>query len=172
MIDSSLGEPYARYAAVARFMLDTLSIKCLDSSFDVYVRDMTNTSWDGPAAGGGRCCLSLCFCTWCFFSHFSALTQVVTFTRDKNGHRLCGVWKFPLLLEQHGVSFITERTQMRTTSSMWGCWWIKVVRVCSQGGSGSTRPAQNLDSTRVLIHPTSRSPASLLCAYSKHHLFS
>ncbi|XP_003968827.2 thymus-specific serine protease [Takifugu rubripes] len=54
MRDGSVGEPYARYAAVARFMLDTLSIKCLDSSFDAYVRDMTNTSWDGPAAGGGR----------------------------------------------------------------------------------------------------------------------
>lgn len=58
MRDGSLAEPYARYAAVARFMLDTLSIKCLDASFDAYVRDMTNTSWDGPAAGGGRCCLS------------------------------------------------------------------------------------------------------------------
>lgn len=111
------------------------------------------------------------------FPHFSAVTQMVTFifTRDKNRHRLCGVWKFPLLLEhleQHGVSFITERTQMRTTSSMWVCWWVKVVRVCSQGGSGSTRPARNLDSSRVLIHPTSRSPASLLCVYSKPHLFS
>lgn len=111
-----------------------------------------------------------------FFPGCSAVTQVVAlFTRAKNGHRLCGVGKFPLLrehLEQHGVTFITERTQMRTTSSTWGCWWIKVVRVCSQGGSGSTRPAQNLDSTRALIHPTSRSAASLLCVYSKHHLFS
>ncbi|CAG06389.1 unnamed protein product [Tetraodon nigroviridis] len=54
MRDSSLGAPYARYAAVARLMLDTVSMKCLDSSFDAYVRDMTNSSWDGPAAGGGR----------------------------------------------------------------------------------------------------------------------
>lgn len=44
--------------------------------------------------------------------------------------------------------------------------------MCSQGGSGSTRPAPNLDSSRVLIHPTSHSPASLLCEYSKHRLFS
>lgn len=58
MRDGMMAEAYARYAAVARFMLDTLSIKCLDASFDAYVRDMTNTSWDGPAAGGGRCCLS------------------------------------------------------------------------------------------------------------------
>lgn len=86
MRDGSLGAPYARYAAVARLMLDTLSIKCLDSSFDAYVRDMTNTSWDGPAAGGGRCCLS------CGLGVFP-IRQVVTFifTRDKNGHRLCGV---------------------------------------------------------------------------------
>lgn len=58
MRDGSLGgEPYARYAAVARFMLDTFSMRCLDSSYDAYVRDMTNTSWEGPAAGGGGCCL-------------------------------------------------------------------------------------------------------------------
>lgn len=76
MRDSSLGDPYARYAAVARFMLETVSMKCLDSSFDAYVRDMTNTSWDGPAAGGGGCCLLLCLCTWCF-SHISVVGQLV-----------------------------------------------------------------------------------------------
>lgn len=54
MGDASLGEPYARYAAVARLLMDTFSIKCLDASFSNYLRDMTNTSWDGPAAGGGR----------------------------------------------------------------------------------------------------------------------
>lgn len=54
MSDASLGDPYARYAAVARLMMDTFSTKCLDASFSTYVKDMTNTSWDGPAAGGGR----------------------------------------------------------------------------------------------------------------------
>uniref|UniRef100_A0A672I0S3 Thymus-specific serine protease-like n=1 Tax=Salarias fasciatus TaxID=181472 RepID=A0A672I0S3_SALFA len=54
MGDRSLGDPYARYAAVARLMMDTFSMKCLDASFSNYVRDMTNTSWDGTAAGGGR----------------------------------------------------------------------------------------------------------------------
>lgn len=53
MGDTSLGEPYNRYAAVARLMMETFSLKCLDASFNNYVRDMTNTSWDGPAAGGG-----------------------------------------------------------------------------------------------------------------------
>lgn len=53
MGDASLGEPYARYAAVARLMMDTFSMKCLDANFSTYLRDMTNTSWDGPAAGGG-----------------------------------------------------------------------------------------------------------------------
>lgn len=55
MGDTSLGDPYARYAAVARLMMDTFSMKCLDASFQNYTRDMTNTSWDGPAAGGGEC---------------------------------------------------------------------------------------------------------------------
>nr|XP_019950417.1 PREDICTED: thymus-specific serine protease [Paralichthys olivaceus] len=54
MADSSLGDPYARYAAVARLMMDTFSMKCLDASYTTNLRDMTNTSWDGPAAGGGR----------------------------------------------------------------------------------------------------------------------
>ncbi|XP_077397024.1 thymus-specific serine protease [Festucalex cinctus] len=54
MADTSLGDPYARYAAVARLMMDTFSMKCLDVSFNNNLRDMTNTSWDGPAAGGGR----------------------------------------------------------------------------------------------------------------------
>lgn len=53
MGDASLGDPYARYAAVARLMMDTFFMKCLDASFNNYVRDMTNASWDGMAAGGG-----------------------------------------------------------------------------------------------------------------------
>lgn len=55
MTDTSLGDPYARYAAVARLMMDTFSLKCLDASFSNYTRDMSNASWDGPAAGGGGC---------------------------------------------------------------------------------------------------------------------
>lgn len=55
MGDTSLGEPYARYAAVARLMMDTFSMKCLDVSFSTYLKEMTNTSWNGPAAGGGGC---------------------------------------------------------------------------------------------------------------------
>lgn len=58
MADASLGEPYARYAAVARLMMTTFSTKCLDASFSTYLKDMTNTSWEGPAAGGGVCVCS------------------------------------------------------------------------------------------------------------------
>ncbi|XP_029027903.1 thymus-specific serine protease [Betta splendens] len=54
MADASLGDPYYRYAAVAKLMMETFSIKCLEAGFSAYVRDMTNTSWKGPAAGGGR----------------------------------------------------------------------------------------------------------------------
>uniref|UniRef100_G3N4R3 Serine protease 16 n=1 Tax=Gasterosteus aculeatus TaxID=69293 RepID=G3N4R3_GASAC len=52
MADTSLGDPYARYAAVARLMMDTFSIKCLNASYEGYRRDMTDASWSGPAAGG------------------------------------------------------------------------------------------------------------------------
>ncbi|XP_057694055.1 thymus-specific serine protease [Corythoichthys intestinalis] len=54
MADTSLGDPYARYVAVAQLMMDTFSMKCLDASFNNNLRDMTNTSWEGPAAEGGR----------------------------------------------------------------------------------------------------------------------
>ncbi|XP_068441238.1 thymus-specific serine protease [Clinocottus analis] len=54
MADASLGDPYARYAAVARLMMDAFSIKCLNTGYESYRRDMTDASWDGPAAGGGR----------------------------------------------------------------------------------------------------------------------
>ncbi|XP_053176096.1 thymus-specific serine protease [Scomber japonicus] len=54
MADTSLGDPYARYAAVTRLMLETFSINCLDASFNSNLKAMTNTSWDGPAASGGR----------------------------------------------------------------------------------------------------------------------
>ncbi|XP_030263278.1 thymus-specific serine protease [Sparus aurata] len=54
MGDTSLGEPYARYAAVARLMMHTFFMNCLDASFSTNLRDMTNTSWEGSAAGGGR----------------------------------------------------------------------------------------------------------------------
>ena len=53
MADPSLGDPYSRYAAVARLMMDTFSVKCLDATYSSYQRGMSNTSWDGPAAGGG-----------------------------------------------------------------------------------------------------------------------
>lgn len=68
MADASLGDPYARYAAVARLMMDTFSTKCLDASYSTYLKDMTNISWEGPAAGGGAClCVlgsggSVCMC--------------------------------------------------------------------------------------------------------------
>lgn len=55
MGDTSLGEPYARYAAVARLMMHTFFMNCLDASFSTNLRDMTNTSWEGSAAGGGGC---------------------------------------------------------------------------------------------------------------------
>ncbi|KAL4647161.1 putative serine protease K12H4.7 [Arapaima gigas] len=54
MADTSLGDPYNRYAAVARLMLKTFSQKCLDVNYTTYMMEMTNTSWSSPASGGGR----------------------------------------------------------------------------------------------------------------------
>ena len=65
MADASLGEPYARYASVARLLMDTFSVKCLDASYANNLRDMSNTSWSGPAAGGGACVCARCVCARC-----------------------------------------------------------------------------------------------------------
>ncbi|XP_028650255.1 thymus-specific serine protease [Erpetoichthys calabaricus] len=54
MEDESLGTPYDRYASVAHLIQTTLSQKCLDVKYKNYVKDMSNSSWDGPASGGGR----------------------------------------------------------------------------------------------------------------------
>uniref|UniRef100_A0A8C2EL56 Serine protease 16 n=1 Tax=Cyprinus carpio TaxID=7962 RepID=A0A8C2EL56_CYPCA len=54
MLDSSLGEPYDRYAAVARLMQNTFSQACINTQYKSYIQDMSNTSWSGPEAGGGR----------------------------------------------------------------------------------------------------------------------
>lgn len=75
MSDPSLADAYARYVAVARLMMDTFSMKCLDASFNNYLRDMTNASWDGMAAGGGgygHVLGSVCFfmCKPGYFSGF------------------------------------------------------------------------------------------------------
>ncbi len=65
MLDSSLGEPYDRYAAVARLMQNTFSQSCINTQYKSYIQDMSNTSWSGPGAGGGVC---VCVCV-CVFIH-------------------------------------------------------------------------------------------------------
>ncbi|XP_031429917.1 thymus-specific serine protease [Clupea harengus] len=54
MADASLGGVYERYAAVARLMLHTFSLRCLDARYASYLQDMANTSWSGAGAAGGR----------------------------------------------------------------------------------------------------------------------
>ncbi|KAG9348302.1 hypothetical protein JZ751_002037 [Albula glossodonta] len=60
MSDASLGDPYDRYAAVARLMLKTFSQKCLEASYTNYLRDMRNTSWSSPASGGRQWVYQTC----------------------------------------------------------------------------------------------------------------
>ncbi|XP_069474268.1 putative serine protease K12H4.7 isoform X9 [Ambystoma mexicanum] len=50
MLNVSLGTPYDRYAAVVRLMQQALEIKCVDASYKKFVHDMSNTTWEGPAA--------------------------------------------------------------------------------------------------------------------------
>ncbi|XP_026881270.2 thymus-specific serine protease [Electrophorus electricus] len=54
MLDSSLGDPYDRFAAVTRLLQDTFSQACTDVQYLHYLQDMSNTSWSGAEAGGGR----------------------------------------------------------------------------------------------------------------------
>ncbi|XP_072546772.1 thymus-specific serine protease isoform X2 [Salminus brasiliensis] len=54
MLDSTLGEPYDRYAAVARLLQNTFSQSCTDSQYSHYVQYMSNTSWIGAGVLYGR----------------------------------------------------------------------------------------------------------------------
>ncbi|TRY99904.1 hypothetical protein DNTS_004337 [Danionella cerebrum] len=54
MLDSSLGEPYDRYAAVTRLMQNTFNQPCTNAEYRSYILDIRNSSWSGPEAGGGR----------------------------------------------------------------------------------------------------------------------
>ncbi|XP_067948352.1 putative serine protease K12H4.7 [Watersipora subatra] len=53
MNDSSK-TPLENYARVSSFMLETYSQKCLDYKFSNVIDDLSNTSWAGSAAEGGR----------------------------------------------------------------------------------------------------------------------
>ncbi|XP_028817754.1 thymus-specific serine protease [Denticeps clupeoides] len=54
MLDTSLGSPYSRYASLAGLMLQTFSQTCLDAQYSTTLQEMTNTSWSGAGAAGGR----------------------------------------------------------------------------------------------------------------------
>lgn len=100
MGDASLGDPYTRYVAVARLMMDTYSVKCLDVSFSNYVRDMTNTSWDGPAAGGGGCICSVS-CRFVAFHKYSYLLNLSTLFHIKTTN--FDVFYLNFMLNKHKV---------------------------------------------------------------------
>ncbi len=79
MLDSSLGEPYDRYAAVARLMQSTFSQPLHKHPVQELHQDMSNTSWSGPEAGGGVCvcvcsCMLICVCCVCLHVYVMFLT--------------------------------------------------------------------------------------------------
>ena len=53
MNSNLLGDELNRYAAVNDLIMKTYEQKCLDASYDDYVKSMKETSWDSPAAEGG-----------------------------------------------------------------------------------------------------------------------
>lgn len=54
MKDTKLGNELARYAAINKHLLAFNNETTLDVNYDSFIREMRNTSWDGPASDGGR----------------------------------------------------------------------------------------------------------------------
>ncbi|XP_069069586.1 putative serine protease K12H4.7 [Pleurodeles waltl] len=54
MANLSLGTPYQRYAEVVHLMQQALESKCVDASYKKFVHDMSDPTWQGPAAEAGR----------------------------------------------------------------------------------------------------------------------
>ena len=65
MKDTKLGNELARYAAINKHLLAFNNETTLDVNYDSFIREMRNTSWDGPASDGGVCvCVCTCVCAY------------------------------------------------------------------------------------------------------------
>ncbi|XP_071402429.1 thymus-specific serine protease isoform X2 [Centroberyx affinis] len=127
MRDASLGEPYARYAAVARLMMDTFSMKCVDANYTNYLRDMTNTSWDGPAAGGGR--------QWVY----QTCTEFGFYQSTDSPNQPFGGFPLPYHVKQcadfYNVSAETLAEAVAQTNEYYGGYDIRATRIVFPNGS-------------------------------------
>ena len=54
MNNENLGEPLLRYAQVNSLILSTYKQKCLDSSYDNFINELSATNWNESAAVGCR----------------------------------------------------------------------------------------------------------------------
>ena len=61
MTNKTLGGELSRYAAVNSWLLASSNQSSLDVSYSGLIAAMRNTSWEGPAAGGGVC-VCVCAC--------------------------------------------------------------------------------------------------------------
>ncbi|KAM6970123.1 thymus-specific serine protease [Aplochiton taeniatus] len=127
MSDVSLGTPYARYAAVARLLMDTFSLKCLDTSYTGNLHDMTNTSWDGPAAGGGR--------QWVY----QTCTEFGFYQSTDSPNQPFSGFPLPYHVKQcedyYGVSAQTLARAVAQTNENYGGYDIRASRIVFPNGS-------------------------------------
>ncbi|XP_075720092.1 putative serine protease K12H4.7 [Rhinoderma darwinii] len=54
MANESFGSPYDRYVEVIQRIMKARKEKCIEASYQQFVRDMSNIHWEGPASSGGR----------------------------------------------------------------------------------------------------------------------
>lgn len=54
MTNESIGSAVDRLAAVNTLLLKTYEESCLDYKYDKMIKEMKNSSWEGPASSGGR----------------------------------------------------------------------------------------------------------------------
>lgn len=54
MMNTGIGDPITRYAAVNDIILNTYNQSCLNVSYTDFINQLKKTSWDDSAAVGGR----------------------------------------------------------------------------------------------------------------------
>lgn len=54
MVNTTIGTPVDRLAAVNALLLKQEDAKCLDYKYDAMINDMTNTSWKSDMASGSK----------------------------------------------------------------------------------------------------------------------
>ncbi|XP_043926183.1 putative serine protease K12H4.7 [Protopterus annectens] len=129
LMAASKNSPYSGYIAVSNLMLATFGLKCLDASYKKFLEDMTNVSWDGPAAGGERQWIYQTCTEFGFYQSTDSPNQPFTGFPLKYHLQQC--------LDVYGAEFdcITVTNAVQQTNENYGGYSIKSSRIVFPNGN-------------------------------------